>query len=93
MTLREFILARSLLPKTGVHTMKEHLVSVTASFLATAVGAVTVSSTNSIPLVIDQSTTEIVVERATEEIVIAAVTQPTVVDGVNEINIEIDCNV
>jgi hypothetical protein len=90
-TLKEFILARSLLPKTGIHTLKEHFTSITTEFSASSIGELEILPTSSIEVVVGESTSDLVIGSVASAIVIDSSAELVVVDSTEEVIIEIDC--
>lgn len=68
-TVKQWVLDRSILPKTGIHTMKEHLLATMSnnSVIATVIGGIQIDiDTQQLSLV--SSTTELEVSTSTSEL-------------------------
>lgn len=91
-TVKETVLLKSLLPQTGVFTMKDHLLSFESSFIAEGIGTVEVSGTEEVNLIIQPDKENIVITPSTQEIEIDSFTESIEVElGAKDIEVDLDC--
>ena len=90
MTMKTWVLDRSPLPKTGIHTMREHLKALVPVTVSGALGGKLELSVETSEIEVAPQTTELSVNNVPTSINVSETTNELEV-GTNVVHIEIDC--